>query len=161
MKKSPQSQGQSPPRQPPSVSIGRLSLTCCTDNNGYPDQGSPNCPNKPVYCPLDFTGLDCGQWGRKCPRSNISGSKKCLGCVVQLHSTCGPVGGGIVPHHWHQWPIIGIGGRNSALSLVSLGGIEPQHWRQWPITGIGGRNSALPLVLLEGKEPHCWHQWAS
>ncbi|CAI9582040.1 unnamed protein product, partial [Staurois parvus] len=39
-------------------------------------------------------------------------------------------------------PIIGISGRNSAPSLVSVGGIEPHHWCQW-------RNSAPSLVSVE------------
>ncbi|CAI9605193.1 unnamed protein product, partial [Staurois parvus] len=58
--------------------------------------------------------------------------------------------GGIVPHHWCQWeeecPIIGIRGRNSAPSLVSVGGIVPHHWCQseesCPIIGVRARNRA-------------------
>ncbi|CAI9554571.1 unnamed protein product [Staurois parvus] len=48
-------------------------------------------------------------------------------------------------HPWCQWEkkhpilgvseenclIIGVSGRNSSLSLVSLGGIVPHHWYQW------------------------------
>ncbi|CAI9573578.1 unnamed protein product [Staurois parvus] len=41
----------------------------------------------------------------------------------------------IVPHHWCQWeescPIIGVSGRNSVPSLVSVGGIVSHHWCQW------------------------------
>ncbi|CAI9603713.1 unnamed protein product [Staurois parvus] len=41
----------------------------------------------------------------------------------------------MVSQHWCQWeewcPIIGISGRNSAPSLVSVGGIVPHHWYQW------------------------------
>ncbi|CAI9566377.1 unnamed protein product, partial [Staurois parvus] len=28
-------------------------------------------------------------------------------------------------------PIIGVSGRNSAPSLVSVGGVVPHHWCQW------------------------------
>ncbi|CAI9563490.1 unnamed protein product, partial [Staurois parvus] len=82
-------------------------------------------------------------------------------------------------------PIIGISGRNSAPSLVSVGGIVPHHWYQWeeivpqslvsvggnsapslvsvggivPIIGISGRNSAPSLVSVGGIVPHHWYQW--
>ncbi|CAI9604037.1 unnamed protein product, partial [Staurois parvus] len=53
---------------------------------------------------------------------------------------------GIVPHHWCQWeglcPIIGVSGRNSVLSLVSV-----------------GRNRAPSLVSVGGIVPHHWYQW--
>ncbi|CAI9583655.1 unnamed protein product, partial [Staurois parvus] len=49
-------------------------------------------------------------------------------------------------------PIIGISGRNSAPSLVSVGGIVPHHWCQ-------GRNSAPSLVSVGGIVPHHWYQW--
>ncbi|CAI9590314.1 unnamed protein product, partial [Staurois parvus] len=53
-------------------------------------------------------------------------------------------GGGIVPHHWYKWkdqcPIIGISGRNSVPSLVSV-----------------GRNSAPSLVSVEGIVSHHWY----
>ncbi|CAI9583481.1 unnamed protein product, partial [Staurois parvus] len=50
---------------------------------------------------------------------------------------------------WCQWeescPIIGVSGRNSVPSLVSVGGIVPHHWCQseesCPIIGVSGRNS--------------------
>ncbi|CAI9572791.1 unnamed protein product, partial [Staurois parvus] len=48
-------------------------------------------------------------------------------------------------------PIIGISGRNSAPSLVSLGGIAPHHWCQW--------NSAPSLVSVGGIVSHHWCQW--
>ncbi|CAI9615230.1 unnamed protein product, partial [Staurois parvus] len=49
-------------------------------------------------------------------------------------------------------PIIGVSGRNSAPSLVSVGGIVPHHWCQ-------GRNSAPSLVSVGGIVPHRWCQW--
>ncbi|CAI9556161.1 unnamed protein product, partial [Staurois parvus] len=49
-------------------------------------------------------------------------------------------------------PIIGVSGRNSAPSLVSVGGIVPHHWCQW-------RNSAPSLVSVGGIVPHHWCQW--
>ncbi|CAI9569529.1 unnamed protein product, partial [Staurois parvus] len=60
-------------------------------------------------------------------------------------------------------PIIGISGRNSAPSLVSVAGIVPHHWYQWeescPIIGISGRNSAPSLALVAGIVPHHWYEW--
>ncbi|CAI9601342.1 unnamed protein product, partial [Staurois parvus] len=54
-------------------------------------------------------------------------------------------------------PIIGVSGRNSAPSLVSVGsvgGIVPHRWCQW------GRNSAPSLVSVGGGiVPHRWCQW--
>ncbi|CAI9608898.1 unnamed protein product, partial [Staurois parvus] len=50
-------------------------------------------------------------------------------------------------------PIIGVGGRNSAPSLVSVGGIVPHHWC------FSGRNSASLLVSVGGIVPHHWSQW--
>ncbi|CAI9583931.1 unnamed protein product, partial [Staurois parvus] len=49
-------------------------------------------------------------------------------------------------------PVIGVSGRNSAPSLVSVGGIVPRHWYQW-------RNSAPSLVSVGGIVPHHWCQW--
>ncbi|CAI9588591.1 unnamed protein product, partial [Staurois parvus] len=49
-------------------------------------------------------------------------------------------------------PIIGISGRNSAPSLVSVGGIVPHHW-------CHRRNSAPSLVSVGGIVPHHWYQW--
>ncbi|CAI9603600.1 unnamed protein product, partial [Staurois parvus] len=49
-------------------------------------------------------------------------------------------------------PIIGVSGRNSVPSLVSVGGIVPHHWYQ-------GRNSAPSLVSVGGIVPHHWYQW--
>ncbi|CAI9539138.1 unnamed protein product, partial [Staurois parvus] len=49
-------------------------------------------------------------------------------------------------------PIIGVSGRNSAPSLVSVGGIVP-------IIGVSGRNSAPSLVSVGGIVPHHWCQW--
>ncbi|CAI9542337.1 unnamed protein product, partial [Staurois parvus] len=46
-------------------------------------------------------------------------------------------------------PIIGISGRNSAPSLVSVGGIVPHHC-------ISGRNSA---DNSGGIVSHHWYQW--
>ncbi|CAI9609484.1 unnamed protein product [Staurois parvus] len=58
--------------------------------------------------------------------------------------------------------IIGVNGRNSAPSLVSVGGIAPYHWCQWeescPIIGVSGRNSAPSLVSVGGIAPHHWCQ---
>ncbi|CAI9553908.1 unnamed protein product, partial [Staurois parvus] len=60
------------------------------------------------------------QWEESCP---------------SLVNSTPSVGRGIVPHHWCQReeyrPIIGVSGRNSAPSLVSVGGIAPHHWCQW------------------------------
>ncbi|CAI9594661.1 unnamed protein product, partial [Staurois parvus] len=60
-------------------------------------------------------------------------------------------------------PIIGISGRNSAPSLVSVGGIVPHHWCQWeeqcPIIGVSGRNSTPSLVSVGRIAPHHWCQW--
>ncbi|CAI9619669.1 unnamed protein product, partial [Staurois parvus] len=59
-------------------------------------------------------------------------------------------------HHWCQWeeqcPIIGVSGRNSAPSLVSVAGIVPHHWYQW-------EESAPSLVSVAGIVPHHWCQW--
>ncbi|CAI9578054.1 unnamed protein product, partial [Staurois parvus] len=49
-------------------------------------------------------------------------------------------------------PIIGVSGRNSAPSLVSVGGIVPHHWYH-------GRNSAPSLVSVGGIVPHHWYHW--
>ncbi|CAI9597988.1 unnamed protein product, partial [Staurois parvus] len=48
--------------------------------------------------------------------------------------------------------VIGVSGRNSAPSLVSMGGIVPHHWYQWG-------NSAPSLVSVGGIVPHHWCQW--
>ncbi|CAI9604773.1 unnamed protein product, partial [Staurois parvus] len=60
-------------------------------------------------------------------------------------------------------PIIGVSGRNSAPSLVSVGGIVPHHWCQWeescPIISVSGRNSAPSLVSVGRNVPHHWCQW--
>ncbi|CAI9610366.1 unnamed protein product, partial [Staurois parvus] len=48
-------------------------------------------------------------------------------------------------------PIIGVSGRNSAPSLVSVGGIVPHHWCQW-------KNCAPSLVSVGGIVPHHWCQ---
>ncbi|CAI9613524.1 unnamed protein product, partial [Staurois parvus] len=60
-------------------------------------------------------------------------------------------------------PIIGVSGRNSAPSLVSVGGIAPHHWCQGrnsaPIIGVSGGNSAPSLVSVGGIVPHHWCQW--
>ncbi|CAI9555812.1 unnamed protein product, partial [Staurois parvus] len=60
-------------------------------------------------------------------------------------------------------PIIGVSGRNSVPSLVSVGGIAPHHWCQWeelrPIIGVSGRNCAPSLVSVAGIAPHHWCQW--
>ncbi|CAI9564346.1 unnamed protein product, partial [Staurois parvus] len=66
-----------------------------------------------------------------------------------------------------QWKelcyIIGVSGRNSATSLVSVGGIVPHHWCQWkeyfPIIGDSGSNEAPSLVSVVGTVPHHWCQW--
>ncbi|CAI9589986.1 unnamed protein product, partial [Staurois parvus] len=51
-------------------------------------------------------------------------------------------------------PIIGVSGRNSVPTLVSVGGIVPHHWCQW------GGNSAPSLVSVGGGiVPHRWCQW--
>ncbi|CAI9550335.1 unnamed protein product, partial [Staurois parvus] len=50
-------------------------------------------------------------------------------------------------------PIVGVSGRNSAPSLVSVGGIA------CPIIGVSGRNSAPSLVSVGGIVPHHWYQW--
>ncbi|CAI9589754.1 unnamed protein product [Staurois parvus] len=51
-----------------------------------------------------------------------------------------------------QCPIIGVSGRSSASSLVSVGGIVPHHWCQseesCPIIGVSGRNSSPSLVSV-------------
>ncbi|CAI9565003.1 unnamed protein product, partial [Staurois parvus] len=48
--------------------------------------------------------------------------------------------------------IVGVSGRNSATSLVSVGGIVLHHWCEWeelcPIIGVRG-----------GIVPHHWYQW--
>ncbi|CAI9585592.1 unnamed protein product, partial [Staurois parvus] len=49
-------------------------------------------------------------------------------------------------------PIIGVSGRNSAPSLVSVGGIVPHHWCQW-------EDSVPSLVSVGGIVPHHWCQW--
>ncbi|CAI9583390.1 unnamed protein product, partial [Staurois parvus] len=49
--------------------------------------------------------------------------------------------------------VIGVSGRNSAPSLVSVGGIVPHHWCQW------GGNSAPSLVSVVGIVPRHWCQW--
>ncbi|CAI9553403.1 unnamed protein product, partial [Staurois parvus] len=49
-------------------------------------------------------------------------------------------------------PIIGISGRNSATSLVSVEGIVSHYW-------YCGRNSAPSLVSVGGIVPHHWCQW--
>ncbi|CAI9612253.1 unnamed protein product [Staurois parvus] len=57
-------------------------------------------------------------------------------------------------------PIIGISGRNSAPSLVSVGGIVKSiigvSGRIVPHHGISGRNSAPSLVSVVGIVPHHW-----
>ncbi|CAI9543212.1 unnamed protein product [Staurois parvus] len=75
--------------------------------------------------------------------------------------------GGIVPHHWCQWeekcPIIGVSGRNSTPSLVSVGGIVPiigvSGRNSAPSLVSVGRNSAPSLVSVGGIVPHHWCQW--
>ncbi|CAI9571340.1 unnamed protein product [Staurois parvus] len=47
-------------------------------------------------------------------------------------------------------PIIGVSGRNSAPSLVSV--LE----ELCPIIGVSGRNSAPSLVSVGGIVPHHW-----
>ncbi|CAI9602506.1 unnamed protein product [Staurois parvus] len=49
--------------------------------------------------------------------------------------------------------IIGVSGRNSAPSLVSLG-VSKLH-----VIGVSGRNSAPSLVSVGGIVPHHWYQW--
>ncbi|CAI9557309.1 unnamed protein product, partial [Staurois parvus] len=49
-------------------------------------------------------------------------------------------------------PNIGVRGRNSAPTLVSVGGIVPH-------IGVSGRNSAPSLVSVGGIVPHHWCQW--
>ncbi|CAI9557977.1 unnamed protein product, partial [Staurois parvus] len=51
--------------------------------------------------------------------------------------------------------VIGVSGRNSALSLVSVGGIVPHHWCQC----VSGGNSAPSLVSVGGIVPHHRCQW--
>ncbi|CAI9549241.1 unnamed protein product, partial [Staurois parvus] len=63
-----------------------------------------------------------------------------------------------------EWsPIIGVSGRNSAPSLVTVGGIVPHHWCQreelYPIIGVSRRNSAPSLYQWEEIVPHHWCQW--
>ncbi|CAI9604962.1 unnamed protein product, partial [Staurois parvus] len=53
-------------------------------------------------------------------------------------------------------PIIGVSGRNSVPTLVSVGGIVSHHWCQWG----GGR--IVPHRWCQwggGKVPHRWCQW--
>ncbi|CAI9548759.1 unnamed protein product, partial [Staurois parvus] len=51
-------------------------------------------------------------------------------------------------------PIIGVGGRNSAPSLVSVGGIvPPSSWCRWE------EYSAPSLVSVGGIVPHHWCRW--
>ncbi|CAI9580944.1 unnamed protein product, partial [Staurois parvus] len=59
---------------------------------------------------------------------------------------------GLVVSEKEKKYIIGISGRNSAPSLVSVGGI-------CPIIGVSGRNSAPSLVSVGGIVPHHWYQW--
>ncbi|CAI9562781.1 unnamed protein product, partial [Staurois parvus] len=49
-------------------------------------------------------------------------------------------------------PVIGVSGRNSAPSSVSVGGIVPHHRCQW-------RNSAPSSVSVGGIVPHHRCQW--
>ncbi|CAI9569071.1 unnamed protein product, partial [Staurois parvus] len=80
-----------------------------------------------------------------CPIIGISGRNSFIG-VSGRNSSLVSVGGIVprqkVPRHWCQWGdnIIGISGRNSASSLVSVGGkssvsvgggIVPHHRCQW------------------------------
>ncbi|PIO40121.1 hypothetical protein AB205_0101340 [Aquarana catesbeiana] len=64
--------------------------------------------------------------------------------------------GGTAPYHWCQW-------RNNALPLVSVGGIVLHHWYQWeelcPIIGVSGRNTVPSLVSVGGIVPHHWYPW--
>ncbi|CAI9604717.1 unnamed protein product, partial [Staurois parvus] len=59
--------------------------------------------------------------------------------------------------------VIGVIGRNSAPSLVSVGRIVPRHWCQWrnsaPFIGVSGRNRAPSLVSVGGIVPRHWCQW--
>ncbi|CAI9601711.1 unnamed protein product [Staurois parvus] len=94
----------------------------------------------------------------------ILGGLRCTGCSYQ----------------WKEWcPIIGVSGRNSAPSLVSVGGMVPHHWCQWKewcpiigvsgknnigvsgrnsvIIGVSGRNSAPSLVSVGGIVLHHWY----
>ncbi|CAI9610109.1 unnamed protein product, partial [Staurois parvus] len=50
-------------------------------------------------------------------------------------------------------PIIGVSGRNSAPSLVSVGRNSA------PSLVSVGRNSAQSLVSVGGIVPHHWYQW--
>ncbi|CAI9560431.1 unnamed protein product, partial [Staurois parvus] len=59
---------------------------------------------------------------------------------------------------------MGVSGRNSAPSLMSVGGIVPYHWCKWEewcsIIDVSGRNSALSsLVSVGGMVLHHWYQW--
>ncbi|CAI9602999.1 unnamed protein product, partial [Staurois parvus] len=60
-------------------------------------------------------------------------------------------------------PIIGVSGRNSVPSLVSVGRIVSHHWCQWeelcPIIGVSGKNRAPSLVSVGGIVPHHCCQW--
>ncbi|CAI9621452.1 unnamed protein product [Staurois parvus] len=59
--------------------------------------------------------------------------------------------------------IIGVSGRNSAPSLVSVGRVVLHHWCQWEeqcsIIVVIGRNSAPSLVSVGGIVLHHWCQW--
>ncbi|CAI9570081.1 unnamed protein product, partial [Staurois parvus] len=67
-------------------------------------------------------------------------------------------GGGNGAHRWCQWeeivPIVGVSGRNSVPSLVSVGGIVPHHWYQWEV--IVPHHWYLVGGLIV---PHHWYQW--
>ncbi|CAI9554460.1 unnamed protein product, partial [Staurois parvus] len=60
-------------------------------------------------------------------------------------------------------PIIGVSGRNSVPSLVSVGGIVPHHWCQseelCPIIGVRATNRSSSLVSVGGIASHHWCQW--